>query len=127
MTELRGQVAWITGSSRGLGRAIAGHLASLGANVVVHGTTRTSSRAFSEAESLEVVTSEIASEHNVQAMAVHGDLSQPGTVGEILCEIHDRFGRINILVHAAGGDIVAAGTAGPNAGKPDPNDVVFVS
>jgi len=127
MTELRGQVAWITGSSRGLGRAIAAHLASLVANVVVHGTTPSSTRAFSEAESLESVTSEIASEHNVQAMAVHGDLSQPGTVDDILREIHDRFGRIDILVHAAGGDIGAAGTAGPNAGKPDPNDAVFVS
>jgi 3-oxoacyl-[acyl-carrier protein] reductase len=127
MTELRGQVAWITGSSRGLGRAIAAHLASLGANVVVHGTTPTSTRAFSEAESLEAVTSAIASEHNVQALSVHGDLSRPDVVDQIVREIHDRFERIDILVHAAGGDIGAAGTAGPNAGKPDPNDAVFVS
>jgi 3-oxoacyl-[acyl-carrier protein] reductase len=42
-------------------------------------------------------------------------------------EIHERFGRIDVLVACAGGDIGAAGTGAPNAGKPDPNDAVFVS
>jgi 3-oxoacyl-[acyl-carrier protein] reductase len=36
--RLSGQVAWVTGSSRGIGRVIADHLASLGAKVAVHGT-----------------------------------------------------------------------------------------
>ena len=39
---LEGQIAWVTGSSRGLGRAIATHLGHLGASLVVHGTTPTS-------------------------------------------------------------------------------------
>src|SRR5579859_4367818 len=108
MTELRGQVAWITGSSRGLGRAIADHLASLGANVVVHGTTPTSTRAFSEADSLEAVAGEIAATHHVQVLSVHGDLSRPAAVDQMVREIHDRFEHIDILVHAAGGDIGAA-------------------
>jgi len=54
-------------------------------------------------------------------------LSQPEAVEGALAEIHARFGRVDILVHAAGGDIGAAGTSAPNAGKPDPNDAVFVS
>lgn len=127
MTELSGKVAWVTGSSRGLGRAIAAHLASLGADVVVHGTTPTSTRAFGEADSLANVEKEIATEHNVQTLAVHGDLSVPATVDRIVGEIHQRYARIDILVHSAGGDIGAAGTGGPNAGKPDPNDAVYIS
>jgi 3-oxoacyl-[acyl-carrier protein] reductase len=124
---LRGQVAWVTGSSRGLGRAIASHLASLGANVIVHGTTPTSTRAFGEADSLAAVAEEIASGHGVQTLAVHGDLGDPRSVDTALAEIHARFERIDILVHAAGGDIGAGGTSAPNGGKPDPNDAIFVS
>jgi 3-oxoacyl-[acyl-carrier protein] reductase len=127
VTEFGGRVAWITGSSRGLGRAIAAHLASLGANVVVHGTTPTSTRAFNEADSLEAVASGIGRTHGVDALAAHGDLGDPRAVERILGEIHSRFGRVDVLVHAAGGDIGAAGTSGPNAGKPDPNDAVFIS
>jgi 3-oxoacyl-[acyl-carrier protein] reductase len=127
MADLSGRVAWVTGSSRGLGRAIAAHLASLGADVVVHGTTPTSTRAFEEADSLAAVAAEIAEKHHVATLAVHGDLSQPASVERAVAEIHTRFGRVDILVHAAGGDIGAAGTSAPNAGKPDPNDAVFVS
>ena len=127
MADLSGRVAWVTGSSRGLGRAIAAHLADLGADVVVHGTTPTSTRAFDEADSLAGVAAEIAEAHHVQTLAVHGDLSQPDSVERAVNEIHARFGRVDILVHAAGGDIGAAGTSAPNAGKPDPNDAVFVS
>ena len=126
MAALSGRVAWVTGSSRGLGRVIADHLASLGADVVVHGTTPTSTRAFNEADSLAGVASEIAEHHHVATLAVHGDLSQAATVERLVDEIHQRFERIDILVHAAGGDIGAQGTGAPNAGKPDPNDAVFV-
>src|SRR5438067_1812800 len=88
---LTGRVAWVTGSSRGLGRVIAAHLASLGARVVVHGTTPTSTRAFDEADSLAVVANEIAAEHGIETLAVHGDLSQPRTVERLVAEIHAAF------------------------------------
>jgi 3-oxoacyl-[acyl-carrier protein] reductase len=127
MSALRERVAWVTGSSRGLGRAIAAHLASLGARVVVHGTTPTSTRAFDEAESLGAVAEQIAATHGVETLAVHGDLSDPSVVERATAEIRARFGRIDILVHAAGGDIGAGGVASGRAGKPEPNDAVFVS
>jgi 3-oxoacyl-[acyl-carrier protein] reductase len=126
-TPLLGRVAWVTGSSRGLGRVIAAHLASLGARVVVHGTTPTSTRAFDEAVSLASVANAIADEHGVETLAVHGDLGDAATVDRVLAEIHATFQQIEILVHAAGGDIGAGGTGAPNAGKPDPNDAIFVS
>ncbi len=52
---LAGKVTWVTGSSRGIGRVVAAHLASLGAAVAVHGTTPLSTQAFNEADSLEAV------------------------------------------------------------------------
>jgi 3-oxoacyl-[acyl-carrier protein] reductase len=124
---LQGRVAWVTGSSRGLGRAIADHLASLGARVVVHGTTPTSTRAFDEADSLAAVAEQIGGAHGVESLAVHGDLSDPGVVERIVGEIRARFGQVDILVHAAGGDIGAGGVGSGRAGKPDPNDAVFVA
>jgi 3-oxoacyl-[acyl-carrier protein] reductase len=125
--SIHNQVAWVTGSSRGIGRVIADHLASLGARVVVHGTTPTSTRAFDEADSLEAVARQIADTHATRVHAVTGNLSEPETVDRIVQEIHQRVGPIDILVACAGGDIGAAGTRGPNAGKPDPNDAIFVS
>ena len=50
----------MTGSSRGLGRVMAEHLGRLGADLVVHGTTQTSARAFGEAESLDQVARDVA-------------------------------------------------------------------
>src|SRR6266851_1952521 len=127
MTFLNDKVAWVTGSSRGIGRVVANHLASLGARVVVHGTSPTSTRAFDEAESLDAVASAIADENRVQVLAVHGNLADSETVTRIVDEIRQRVGPVDVLVACAGGDIGAAGTGAPNAGKPDPNDAVFIS
>ena len=123
---LAGQVAWVTGSSRGLGRVIAAHLANLGAAVAVHGTTPTSTRAFNEAESLDHVAKAIARESGSPAMTVFGDLTDERNVHSIALQIRAQLGKIDILVNNAGGDIGSAGTGGPGGGKPDPNDCVFI-
>jgi len=125
--HLIGKVVWVTGSSRGIGRVIATHLASLGATIVVHGTTPFSTRAFNEAESLETVTQVIASEHGVKVLAVHGDLADEKIVRAITEKIRATFGRIDILVNCAGGDTGVQGTGGPMGGKPPKNDAVFIS
>ncbi len=125
--RLEGKVAWITGSSRGLGRVIASHLASLGAQVAVHGTSLHSTRAFDEADSLEAVADAIAQEHDAEVLTVCGDLTNEATVKEIVRGIRDRFGRIDILVNCAGGDIGSQGTMGGNAGKPLHNDPINIS
>ena len=125
--SLQDKVAWVTGSSRGIGRVVASHLASLGARVAVHGTSPHSTRAFDEAESLEAVARAIAAEHGVETLAVWGDLSDAATVHNLAQEIRACFGRIDVLVNCAGGDIGAQGVGGPNAGKPIANDPLGVS
>jgi NAD(P)-dependent dehydrogenase (short-subunit alcohol dehydrogenase family) len=125
--RLQGKTAWVTGSSRGIGRVIAGHLASLGARVAVHGTSPTSARALGEAESLQAVAGAIAKEHGVDVLAVHGDLSDEATVRQSVGAIKARFGQIDILVNCAGGDIGALGVTAPNAGKPAANDPLSIS
>ena len=125
--RLAGRVAWVTGSSRGIGRVVAGHLAALGARVAIHGTTPTSTRAFGEADSLQAVASEMAEGVSGEVFAVHGDLTDEATVKELCRQIRDRFGQIDILVNNAGGDIGSQGTMGANAGKPAANDAIGVA
>lgn len=126
MSALSDKVAWVTGSSRGIGRVVAEHLASLGATVAVHGTSPTSTRAFGEADSLEAVARDIATAHSARVLPVHGDLSDEAEVKRIASEIRREFGRIDILVNFAGGDIGASGTAGPSGGRPAQNDAIYV-
>jgi 3-oxoacyl-[acyl-carrier protein] reductase len=122
--RLEGRVAWVTGSSRGIGRSIADHLASLGAKVVVQGTTPTSTRAFDEADSLEVVAQQIARDNDAETLAVWGDLTDEARVQTVAAQIRDRFGQIDILVNCAGGDVGSRGVTGPNAGKPPGNNAI---
>ena len=126
-TRLAGKVAWVTGSSRGIGRAVAAHLAELGADVAIHGTTPTSTQAFDEAESLDTVAKEIANDTGANVLAVHGDLTDPDVVENHVDSIRSHFGRIDILVNNAGGDIGTQGVTGENAGKPVANDAINVS
>jgi 3-oxoacyl-[acyl-carrier protein] reductase len=122
-----GKVAFVTGSSRGIGRVIATHLAKLGASVAIQGTTPTSTRAFGEADSLAAVAKAIEAESGSKVLPVHGNLTVPEVVRNVSEEIRRTFGRIDILVNCAGGDIGSAGTSGPMAGKPGRNDAVFIS
>lgn len=125
--ELEGKTAWVTGSSRGIGRVVASHLASLGARVAVHGTSPHSTRAFGEADSLEAVARAISEEHSTEVLPVCGDLTDESTVRRAAAQVRARFGRIDILVNCAGGDIGAQGVTGANAGKPHGNDAVHIS
>lgn len=125
--RLEGKIAWVTGSSRGIGRVVASHLADLGAKVAIHGTTPVSTRAFNEAESLAAVAEEISSAYGAEVVAVHGDLTDPEVVAGNYQEIIEKLGPVDILINNAGGDIGSTGTSGPNAGKPIVNDAIEVS
>jgi 3-oxoacyl-[acyl-carrier protein] reductase len=125
--SLAGRVAWVTGSSRGIGRVIAAHLAALGAAVAVHGTTRTSARAFGEADSIEAVAAAIAKDSGSRVVPVTGNLADAAEVSRAAGEVQHALGPIDVLVNCAGGDIGSRGTGGPNAGKPDGNNAIDIS
>ncbi|MGE5568251.1 MAG: 3-oxoacyl-[acyl-carrier-protein] reductase [Rhodospirillales bacterium] len=86
------RIAFVTGASRGIGRAIALTLAKAGAKVVV---------ASNEPENNEKVAAEIR-EAGGQAATVFLDLTSPDSIKEAFGEILKQFGRIDILVNNAG-------------------------
>ncbi|MCH2567688.1 MAG: SDR family oxidoreductase [Pseudomonadales bacterium] len=126
MGRLTGRVAWVTGSSRGIGRVVADHLASLGANVVIHGTTPPSTQQLGEGDSLTALADEIAQAHNTEVLPVHGDLTDEAVVAGNVADIRERFGKIDILINNAGGDIGSKGVTAENAGKPVQNDAIHI-
>lgn len=124
--SLAGQVAWITGSSRGLGRVMAARLCALGASVAVHGTRFDSPKTFGEGDSMQQVAGDIAGETGGTTMPIWGDVTSEGEVKRMAQAIRARFGKIDIMVTNAGGDIGAGGTGVGRGGRPDPDDAVGI-
>lgn len=125
MTETRGrllegQVALVTGAGRGLGRAFAEHLASLGCHVALHGMREHGPAEYGEGTTLTDTAAAVAKEWNTKTIRVLGDLTNQADVERVVAATTAELGPIRILIHSAGGDIAAAG------GKPNPNDAVFI-
>jgi 3-oxoacyl-[acyl-carrier protein] reductase len=118
---LAGKVGLVTGAGRGLGRAFAERLASLGADVAIHGMREDGPAEYGEGSTLTAVAEAVASEHGVRTIRVLGDLTKGADIDRVVETTVQKLGPIDILVHNAGGDIAAAG------GKPDPNDAVNIS
>ena len=91
--KLEGRVAVVTGASKGIGAAIAEHLAAAGAAVVVN---YASSRAGAEA-----VVGRIR-EAGGKAVAVQADVSKPEDIRHLFAETKKAFGKLDILVNNAG-------------------------
>jgi len=89
-TTIKGQVALVTGGTKGIGKAIADKLSSRGAQVVV--TART------------------APEENKNGHHfIAADLTQPGNAEAIAKEILEKYGRIDIIVNNAGANLSPGG------------------
>lgn len=116
---LQGQVALVTGSTRGLGRGIAGRLARAGAGVALHDLDAAQSARFDEASGPEEVVAGIEA-LGVPCAAFFGDLTQSESAQRVVSQALAHFGRIDVLVNCAGGDI------GVSGGKPVPNDCVEI-
>lgn len=95
MAKLDGQVALITGSGRGIGRAIASLFAAEGARVTV--TARSADEIESAAEEIRAAGGE--------AIAVTGEVTDEADVNRVVEETVDRFGQIDILVNNAGANL----------------------
>lgn len=92
-SKLNGKVAVVTGASKGIGAAIAQHLAEAGASVVVNYAT--------SREGAVRVVSEIA-RHGGKAVAVQADVSKKADVTRLFAEANKAFGHIDVLVKNAG-------------------------
>ncbi|MCH8828185.1 MAG: SDR family oxidoreductase [Planctomycetes bacterium] len=121
------RVAWITGSSRGLGRVMAEELCRLGARVAVHGTRENSPMTFGEGESMSQVAADVASSNDGETMPVWGDMTDENEVARVAAEIRERWSRIDILVCCAGGDIGAQGTGAGKGGRPENDDCLDIT
>src|ERR1700710_1264728 len=89
---LRGQVAVVTGAGRGIGAAIAGKLAAMGATIVLCGRSRgpldsTAAAITKAGGKSEVVACDVSDLQSVEALAAH---------------VEKTFGRVDILVNNAG-------------------------
>jgi 3-oxoacyl-[acyl-carrier protein] reductase len=93
MIDLSGQVALVTGGSRGIGRAAALHLARAGADVALTFHTR--------ADEAESVAREIQALGR-RTFVGGGDLADPEVVDRLLAGIRREFGALDIFVANAG-------------------------
>jgi 3-oxoacyl-[acyl-carrier protein] reductase len=91
--KLSGKVAVVTGASKGIGAAIAKHLAEEGASVVVN-------YASSKAGADKVVN-EITSQGG-KAVAVQGDVAKKVDIERLFAETKKEFGKLDVLVNNAG-------------------------
>jgi NAD(P)-dependent dehydrogenase (short-subunit alcohol dehydrogenase family) len=88
--DLTGKVALITGSSRGIGRAIALRMAEHGARVVISSRKR---------DACQAVVDEIAAAHGPdRAVAIAASISSKDELTKLVQETEIRFGALDILV-----------------------------
>jgi len=88
-SELEGRVAIVTGSTRGIGRAIAERFAREGARVVVNGRT-------------SAATETVAKEIGAGARGIAADVARPDEAAGLVSATLEAFGRVDILVNNAG-------------------------
>ncbi|MEA2287952.1 MAG: hypothetical protein QOJ21_3995 [Solirubrobacteraceae bacterium] len=88
---LRDSVVFITGASRGIGRATAELLVAEGCKVAITGRNR---------DTLERAVEELGGEEHV--LGVQGDMTDAADIERAVGETIDRFGRIDVLVTCAG-------------------------
>jgi NAD(P)-dependent dehydrogenase (short-subunit alcohol dehydrogenase family) len=92
--SLKGNVVFVTGSARRVGRAIALGFARAGANIVIH---------HHSSSSVEAAKSAVAEAKDcgVEALIVQGDQSKPDDVASIFEAIEAHYGKLDVMVNSA--------------------------
>lgn len=96
---LKGKIALVTGSTRGIGLGIARALAAQGANIVLNG--------FEERREIEQIENELEKAYNVRVMHHPADLQSPDEIYEMVEWTRAQLGPVEILVNNAGIQYVA--------------------
>jgi 3-hydroxybutyrate dehydrogenase len=91
---LNGKAAVVTGSTSGIGLAIARALANAGANVALNG--------FGDAAEIEKLRAGIEKEFKVKATYVNADMSKPAEIAAMIKSAAQTLGSVDILVANAG-------------------------
>ena len=91
---LKGKTALVTGSTSGIGLAIARALAKDGANVMLNG--------FGEKAEIEKIRAGIAKEFGVEARYSPADMGKPGEIAAMISGTEKEFGALDVLVNNAG-------------------------
>ncbi|MGT2778329.1 3-oxoacyl-[acyl-carrier-protein] reductase [Streptococcus intermedius] len=89
--ELKGKNVFITGSTRGIGLAMAHKFASLGANIILNGRREIGEELISE-----------FSDYGVQVIPISGDVSDSTDAKRMVEEAIEKLGSVDILVNNAG-------------------------
>jgi 3-hydroxybutyrate dehydrogenase len=92
--RLSGRGAIVTGSTSGIGLAIAGALAGSGANVALNG--------FGDSKEIERIRKDLSSEFGTKVIYVRADMAKPNEIGALIEETERDFGTVDILVNNAG-------------------------
>ena len=91
---LKGKSAVVTGSTSGIGLAIARALAAQGANVMLNG--------FGDAAAIETARKGIETEFGVTALYSAADMSKGDQIAAMIAEAEAKLGSVDILVNNAG-------------------------
>ncbi len=89
--ELKNKNVFVTGSSRGIGLAIAHKFASLGANVVLNGRGQIGEETLAS-----------FSDYGVKVLAISGDISNQADAKRMVAEATEALGSVDVLVNNAG-------------------------
>tara|TARA_R110000868_G_scaffold11516_6_gene56399 strand:+ start:16139 stop:16939 length:801 start_codon:yes stop_codon:yes gene_type:complete len=93
-TDLSGQVALITGSTSGIGQAMAEALAANGCNIVLNG--------LGDAGEIETLRAKIAADHGVEVRYHGANMLLPDEIADMVAYAEREFGRLDILLSNAG-------------------------
>src|SRR5262249_61686804 len=91
--QLKGRCALITGSTQGLGYALAERLAAEGCNIVMNG--------FGEAAAIEASRRELEAAHGVRVIHHGADVAEPDEIADLVATAHKTVGGIDVLVNNA--------------------------
>jgi 3-hydroxybutyrate dehydrogenase len=96
---LKGKTALVTGSTSGIGFALAEAMAGVGANVILNG--------FGDAKEIEKMRADLAKSAGVEVRYSPADMTKPDEIAAMIADAEKEFGAVDVLCNNAGIQFVA--------------------